>query len=118
MFQTFPAVELLTAPDGETALSTLAETTVQLVLLDITLPGMSGLEVFHAMKADPRMAAIPVIAVSAAAMLHDVAAGLDAGFSAYITKPFDVLSVRKTIGDSLKASGGDSRIPSVRDEPA
>lgn len=58
--------------------------------MDINLPGMSGLDALKAIKANPRTAAIPVIAVSAAAMPGDVKTSLNAGFLTYLTKPFDV----------------------------
>lgn len=83
-------VGLQTAESAEDGLELIHRTPPELVLMDINLGGMSGLEALKILKSDPATAAIPVIAVSAAAMPGDVAAGLEAGFSAYLTKPFDV----------------------------
>jgi CheY-like chemotaxis protein len=90
LFQRLPGVQLLTAPDGETALALLQSQQLDLALVDIDLPGMSGIELLQAMRAEPRTAEVPAIAVSAVAMPADVQAGMDAGFLAYVTKPFDL----------------------------
>jgi CheY-like chemotaxis protein len=66
------------------------ETRPDLVLMDINLPGMSGMEALRVLKADPDTIAIPVIAVSAAALPRDIQAGLEAGFLEYYTKPLDI----------------------------
>lgn len=58
-----------------------------LVLLDISLPGMSGLEVVQLLKADPATASIPVVALTAHAVVGDRERFLAAGFDAYISKP-------------------------------
>lgn len=60
------------------------------VLLDINLPGMSGYEALEVLRADKLTRNIPVIALSANAMAHDRARGLEAGFNEYLTKPLDV----------------------------
>jgi CheY-like chemotaxis protein len=62
----------------------------QLILMDINLPGMSGVVAQQRLRADPLTSAIPVIALTANAMPADVKAGLDAGFFRYITKPIEV----------------------------
>jgi PAS domain S-box-containing protein len=90
IFTLLPSVELLTAPDGETAWSILTDALPDLALLDINLPGMSGLDFLKEMKADARTSSIPVIAVSAAAMPGEIEAGLKAGFQAYLTKPYEM----------------------------
>ncbi len=59
----------------------------ELVLLDISLPGMDGTEVLRRMKEEPNLASIPVIAVTAHAMTGDRERFLELGFDAYITKP-------------------------------
>ncbi len=90
VFRHFPGVALLTAETAEAGLVLIRSNPPNLVLMDISLPGMSGLEALQAIKDDPRSADLPVIAVSAAALPSDVRSGLDAGFIAYFTKPFDV----------------------------
>lgn len=90
-------IQLLTAGDAEIGLAMIHEVQPDLVLMDINLPGMSGLEALHIVKSNPDTAAIPVIAVSAAAMPGDIEAGLKAGFLDYLTKPFDVLKLNDLI---------------------
>ena len=81
--------EVVVAEDGEQALAMVAETLPDLVLLDIMMPKIDGLEVVRRMKADPTLPFIPVILVTAKAGQKDVVAGLDAGGDDYLTKPID-----------------------------
>ena len=100
IFRHLPGIGLLITEDAENCLIMIQQTRPDLVLMDINLPGMNGLEALRILKSDPETATIPVIAVSAAAMPRDVRAGLEAGFAGYLTKPFDVaalLSQVKTI---------------------
>lgn len=90
LFDSLPGVELSTAPDGETTMRLLAEAPPDLVLMDINLPGMSGVEILKWMRAQPRLAGLPVIAVSANAVPETIQASLEVGFQEYITKPFEV----------------------------
>jgi adenylate cyclase len=77
------------ASDGEQALVKVSETLPDLVLLDIMMPKIDGLEVVRLMKADATLPFIPVILVTAKASPKDVVAGLDAGGDDYLTKPID-----------------------------
>jgi CheY-like chemotaxis protein len=100
IFRHLPGIGLLITEDAENCLIMIQQTRPDLVLMDINLPGMNGLEALRILKSDPETATIPVIAVSAAAMPRDVRAGLEAGFAGYLTKPFNVaalLSQVKTI---------------------
>jgi PAS domain S-box-containing protein len=90
VFRQMPSIELLISESAETGLALICEIRPDLVLMDINLPGMSGLEALKILKSDPATWDTPVIAVSAAAMPRDVEAGLKAGFLAYLTKPFEV----------------------------
>lgn len=81
--------EVVTAEDGEQALAKVAETLPDLVLLDIMMPKVDGLEVVRRLKADKGLPFIPVILVTAKATPKDVVAGLDAGGDDYLTKPID-----------------------------
>jgi CheY-like chemotaxis protein len=101
LFAMLPGVELDSAADGASALARLAEQPPDLVLMDIDLPDMSGIEVLRAMRAAEPTAAIPAIAVSAVAMPTEVQAGLEAGFCAYLTKPFDVPALLDLIRQQL-----------------
>jgi two-component system response regulator MtrA len=76
--------EVVEAPDGESALAALAGTPVDVVLLDLMLPGVGGLEVCRTLRA---RGDLPIIIVSARADHRDVIAGLEAGADDYVTKP-------------------------------
>jgi signal transduction histidine kinase len=62
----------------------------EVIVMDINLPGISGIEALRILQADPTIAHIPVMALSANAMPHDIEKGLAAGFYAYLTKPIKV----------------------------
>src|SRR5439155_20168020 len=81
--------EVIEATDGEQALAKLAETLPDLVLLDIMMPKIDGLEVVRQLKADSTLPFIPVIMVTTKAAPKDLVAGLDAGGDDYLTKPID-----------------------------
>ena len=73
--------------DGASALQAFTESTPDLVLMDISLPGMGGQDVLSRLRNDPALRNIPVIALTAHAMLGDRQRFLDAGFDDYVTKP-------------------------------
>ncbi|HYD05261.1 MAG TPA: response regulator, partial [Reyranella sp.] len=77
------------ATDGEQALAAAREKLPDLILLDIMMPKIDGLEVVRQLKADKSLPFMPVILVTAKAAPKDVAAGLDAGGDDYLTKPID-----------------------------
>jgi PAS domain S-box-containing protein len=114
LFRQLPGVELGVAGSAEAGLEVARLDLPDLVLLDINLPGISGLEALRRLQADPLTAAIPAIAVSASAMPRDVEAGLAAGFHAYFTKPFDVAAVLAVIRAILSPDG---RLPGAASEP-
>jgi len=87
MLAGWPGLELLLASDGAEGLRRAAAERPDLILLDMRLPDMDGLQLMHALRADPGLAAIPVIALSANAMPEDVAQALAAGAREYWTKP-------------------------------
>jgi len=74
--------------DGESALADADENVPDLVILDIVMPGMSGLEVCRHMRGIPATAEVPIIILSARKQLADVTEGLRTGANDYITKPF------------------------------
>ena len=79
--------DLVEYENGADALAGLAESLPDLVLLDISLPGMDGNEILARIRADPRLRQLPVIALTAHAMSGDREKYLAAGFNDYITKP-------------------------------
>ena len=81
---------LTSADSGESGIELIRETSPDLVLMDIGLPGIDGFEAMRQLKADETTNHIPVIAISANAMPHDVEKGREAGFMSYLTKPIDI----------------------------
>ncbi len=86
-FHGYRTVETDTAEEG---IRLAQATPPALVLMDIQLPGMNGIEALQHLRADPRTRAIPVIAVTASAMTHDRQQIMAAGFDGYQAKPIDV----------------------------
>ena len=80
--------ELIEAESGEEALSALATSRPDLILMDIQLPVMDGYEATRRIKADPVTAQIPIIAITSYALAGDEAKTRDAGCDGYIAKPF------------------------------
>jgi CheY-like chemotaxis protein len=72
--------------------------------MDINLPGISGLMALRILAEDPSTASIPVIALSANAMPHDIDKGMEAGFFRYLTKPIMVGEFMETLDMALKFS--------------
>jgi len=81
-------VRVFEAADGQTALAVAEALAIDLVLLDVQLPDLSGLEVCRALRANPRSATARIVMLTAAAQQDDVMRGLAAGADDYLTKPF------------------------------
>ena len=96
-----PDLRLLSAPDGHFGLSLAHSRRPDVILTDLNLPGMSGLEVLAALRRHPDTASIPVIALTANAMPHDIERGLAAGFAHYLTKPIDIDKFNEAIDGVL-----------------
>lgn len=82
-----PGVTLQLAADGSCGIAAACAHLPDLVLLDMRLPDMSGLQVLQHLRSVPALAGVPCVAVSANAMPDDIAHALANGFDAYITKP-------------------------------
>ena len=94
--------EVTTAQDADAALAALARNPPQLILMDLQLPGVDGLELTRKLKSDPATKSIIIIAVTAYAMKGDEARALAAGCDAYITKPIDTRGLPLTIAKYLR----------------
>ena len=94
--------ETLEAPDAEAGLALAREKRPDLVLMDINLPGMTGVEALAHLRADAATAAIPVAALTAYAMKDDRARILAAGFDGYLEKPVDVRALPEQVEALLK----------------
>ncbi len=84
---------VLRAEDGAIGLESARTNGPDIIVSDVMMPNMSGLEMVSELKADPDTAAIPVILLSAKAQGSDVRHGLDAGADDYVTKPFEPLDL-------------------------
>jgi DNA-binding response OmpR family regulator len=84
---------VLTARDGEEGIEVARTDQPDLIVSDIMMPKVSGLELVTALKADPTTSEIPIILLSAKAQNADVRSGLDAGADDYVTKPFEPLDL-------------------------
>ena len=90
-----------TAVDAEAALASLEIFTPRLILMDLQLPGMDGLELTRLLKADPARRRIVIVALTAYAMKGDEQKALDAGCDAYMTKPIDTEALLSLIAELL-----------------
>jgi adenylate cyclase len=94
--------EVLTATDGEQALATAREALPDLILLDVMMPKVDGLEVCRRLRADPSFPFTPIIMVTAKADPKDVVAGLEAGGDEYLTKPVDQVALVARVKSMLR----------------
>ncbi len=92
---------LLKATDGEEALDIATRERPDLVLMDIRLPTVSGLEVARRLKENPAFSHIPIIALTAHAMKGDKEKAIEAGCDSYLSKPINTRELPKLVADML-----------------
>jgi len=97
-------LRLLKAGNGSSGIALARMHLPQVILMDINLPGISGIQALRTLAQDPSTAHIPVIALSANAMPRDIEKGLAAGFFRYLTKPIKVNQFMDTLDETLKFS--------------
>ncbi|MDB6027773.1 MAG: sensor hybrid histidine kinase [Verrucomicrobiales bacterium] len=98
----FPDLKLVTAVNGTLGVELARATQPHVILMDINLPGISGIKALKILRDDPATAHIPVIALSANAMPRDIEKGLEAGFFRYLTKPIKIKEFMDTLSAALK----------------
>jgi CheY-like chemotaxis protein len=103
VFRTQPHWSLHLAEDGTRGLQMARKLTPDLLLVDLNLPDMNGLQVVQRLKADPRTARLRCVAFSADAMREQVDAALAAGFDDYWTKPLDLKRLLQLLALQLQA---------------
>lgn len=96
--------QLRSAEDAESALKALENFHPNLILMDVQLPGMDGLELTRILRSDDRFSGIKVVALTAYAMKGDAEAALAAGCDGYITKPIDTRTFADTVRMYLSAA--------------
>ena len=96
--------EVLAATDGEQGLAKAREEEPDVVLCDIMMPRLDGIEVVTQLRGDPRTAHLPIVLLSAKAQKVEVDRGLAAGADDYVTKPFDPLELLERVNAVLAKS--------------
>jgi DNA-binding response OmpR family regulator len=97
------------AGDGEEAVRLAGETTPKMCILDIVMPGVSGLDVVRELRAAPPTAGVPILLLSASVQDADVQRGLELGADDYLRKPFETQQLLGRVADLLS----DGREPSL-----
>jgi len=96
----------LAAKDAETGIAIANEGAIDLILMDMRLPGLDGLGATRLLKGDPRTQAIPIVALTASAMIGDEAKMRAAGCSGYVAKPLNYVELLTAIDVALAGSEG------------
>jgi signal transduction histidine kinase/ActR/RegA family two-component response regulator len=95
-------LRMLSAHDGNLGVALARSHLPDVILMDINLPGISGIEAMNILRKDPATAHIPIIALSANAMPRDIETGLAAGFFRYLTKPIKINELMSVLDDALE----------------
>ena len=98
-----PDLRLLSAKNGNQGIEIARAARPDVILMDINLPGMSGIKAMQILHADIATTHIPIVALSANAMPRDIERGLEAGFFRYLTKPIKVNEFLDTLDVALKS---------------
>jgi two-component system cell cycle response regulator DivK len=95
--------EVLAGHDGQEALDMARQELPDLILMDLSLPGMDGWAAGRELKADPTTSQIPLLALTAHTLPGDRKRAMESGFDGYISKPIDVIHFGEMIGNALEA---------------
>lgn len=110
-----PDIRLLSAKDGISGVEIARAARPDVILMDINLPGISGVKALRILAEDPATAHIPIVALSANAIPRDIAKGLQAGFFRYLTKPIKVDEFMATVDLALQFAATKSSSPQEPD---
>jgi DNA-binding response OmpR family regulator len=100
--------EVLTARDGIEALALAERQHPDLIILDITMPRLDGLQVCQRLRRDPELAAVPILFLTARSAVEDRIIGIDEGADDYLSKPFDLRELKARIRGILRRSRSTS----------
>jgi len=103
--------DVIKTHSGTAALSVIRAEMPDAVLLDIMMPDISGIEVLRFMRREPGLRQIPVVIVSAKALPSDIRTGMEAGATAYLTKPVGLDELRQTVREVLHAAQDQAADP-------
>ena len=106
-----PDIRLMTAVNGTLGIEAARTSQPTVILMDINLPGISGVEALRVLRRDPATAHIPVVAISANALPRDIQSSLEAGFFRYLTKPIKVKEFMDTLNAALALAEEISHLP-------
>ena len=98
--------ETMEAVNAEDGIKLALERVPDLVLMDIQLPGMNGMEALKVLRAEQTTAHVPVVAITASVMTQDRQQIMDTGFNGFIEKPINLRDFLATVQASLKPAGG------------
>jgi len=104
IIESHPQVRMLSARDGNLGIALARAHLPDVILMDINLPGIGGIQALKILRKDPATMHIPVVAISANAMPRDIEKGLEAGFFRYLTKPIKINEFMNALDDALKLS--------------
>lgn len=96
--------EIVAVADGRAAIAASQETAPDLIVLDVMMPGMSGLEACRAFRLDPALARVPIVLLTARAQESDIGHGFDAGADDYVVKPFSPRELASRVAAVLQRS--------------
>ena len=99
-----PDIRFLSAVDGQNGIEMARVFQPDVILMDINLPGISGIEALKILRSEPATAHIPVVALSANAMPADIEGGLRAGFLRYLIKPIKIDEFMQTLDIAFKVA--------------
>jgi CheY-like chemotaxis protein len=97
---------VLKTSNSAPALSLMATEKPDVIILDIMMPEISGLDILRQMRRDPELARIPVVVVSAKSMPTDIKNGMEAGASTYLTKPVGFLDLKEAVERAIGSQVG------------
>ncbi|HXG56042.1 MAG TPA: response regulator [Vicinamibacterales bacterium] len=109
-----PDIRLMCAREGTLGIQMARSSAPEVILMDINLPGLSGLEALKILRNDPLTAHIPIVALSANAMERDIRKGIEAGFFRYLTKPIKVAEFMETLNVALGFAEQEARTKAHR----
>jgi PAS domain S-box-containing protein len=109
IIENHPHIRMLSARDGYHGIALARAHLPDVILMDINLPGISGVQALKLLRQDLTLAHIPVIALSANAMFRDIEKGLSAGFFRYLTKPIKINEFISALDDALEFS--ETKLP-------
>jgi two-component system chemotaxis response regulator CheY len=97
--------DVVEADDGSTALPILRQGGIDFLVTDVNMPGMAGLDLLRAVRADPKLAKLPVLLVTAEAKREQIVEAARAGVNGYVVKPFTAQTLKDKIEKILASRG-------------